>query len=226
MHLLSTSAFDRSLFLNRSLDATAVLEFEQSKEEEEPLAHDSSLTLFQQFFETNQKLGLNDDNVLDMISEYELLCCDHLSVTTDLIRSKVRDSVDSKNLTKLESVLRLERNSWRLIHALFADRIRFADQLSDDMIVDNIIRKMSDKEVIEKMFEVNSQMRQMQIVIDWLERNQMDDCEETVADKVHFYSEGSAAVPRSRAHFLFLFRAVLLGKHFACAQDEGPELRH
>jgi hypothetical protein len=92
-------------------------------------------------------------------------------------------------MNKFVNLLRLERNSWRLAKVMFEDKAKNVNDC-EDMIVDDIITKMSDKQLIERTFERSSSLRQMQLVIDWLEHNQIDDNEDLDIDKVEFYSEG------------------------------------
>jgi hypothetical protein len=124
-----------------------------------------------------------------MLREFELLCSDHLIVNSNLIKSKVRPISESQQMNKFVNLLRLERNSWRLAKVMFEDKAKNVNDC-EDMIVDDIITKMSDKQLIERTFERSSSLRQMQLVIDWLEHNQIDDNEDLDIDKVEFYSEG------------------------------------
>ena len=223
MHLLPTNLFNQTVYLNPNMSVNmsvnstnqsillnetiasnrgyepsmALINFDETAlepEKEDSFALGSSISLYNQFFEAIQKYGTNDDNIFEMLSEFELLCCDHLTVTSNLIKSKVRNTVESQNMNKLENLLRLERNSWRLFKSIFEDKKSFSSMdTMEDMIVDDITSKMSDKKLIERSFEKNSELRQMQVVIDWLERNQMDDNEDMgtdKSDKVQFYSEG------------------------------------
>ena len=221
MHLLPQNIYNETVFLNpnqtlnpnygpnvttvsnRGIDGTSVAlinfdDTEVDNEKEESFCLGSSIGLCQQFFETIQKYGTNDENIFEMLTEFELLCCDHLMVTSNLIKSKVRNTEETQNMAKLENLLRLERNSWRIFKSINEDKKLFAtNDAHEDMIVDDIVNanKMSDKKLIEKTFERNSVLRQMQVVIDWLERNQLDDNEDVANDRVQFYSEGFNTFP-------------------------------
>jgi hypothetical protein len=203
MHLLPSNLINESIFLNpsneRTVDSTvsrhesALFEttnvgFNEDMNEESVIL-EPSLTLYQQFFEANQKYAINDENVFIMLREFELLCSDHLIVNSNLIKSKVRPISESQQMNKFVNLLRLERNSWRLAKVMFEDKAKNVNDC-EDMIVDDIITKMSDKQLIERTFERSSSLRQMQLVIDWLEHNQIDDNEDLDIDKVEFYSEG------------------------------------
>lgn len=60
------------------------------------------------------------------------------------------------------------------------------------MMVDGILKKMSDKDVVDAYFERNSSARLMQLVLDWLEQNEREDMDMgKYSDKIKFYSEGT-----------------------------------
>ncbi|CAG2104167.1 unnamed protein product [Medioppia subpectinata] len=182
MHLLPQQLINQSVFLNTTADETSVADNTLMAAEE-----DSSLTLYHQFFEANQKYSESEDNVFEMLTEFELLCCDHLIVTSNLMKSRVRHSVESKDMTKLENLFRLERNSWRVFRAMFEDRLK-NDANNDEMT--DISVALSDKTFVDRLFEREPRLREMQLVVDWLERNQLDDNEEVSKDRIQFYSEG------------------------------------
>jgi Nuclear pore protein 84 / 107 len=190
MHLLPSNLINQSVFLSTTANDTFQSNTILEEPDEESFSSDSALTLYQQFFETNQKYAANEDNVFEMLTEFELLCCDHLMVTSSLMKSKVRHSAETKDMNKLENVFRLERNSWRVFRAVFEDRTKSGGDCQEDMIVDDMVTKMSDKTFAERLFERDCRLRQMQLVIDWLERNQLDDSEDVANDRIQFYSEG------------------------------------
>lgn len=59
------------------------------------------------------------------------------------------------------------------------------------MVVDGLVKRMSDKDVVDAFFERNSSARLMQVVLDWLEKNESEDIDMAkYCDKIEFYSEG------------------------------------
>lgn len=163
-------------------------------EEEETVQLDQNEacgTLYQQFLEGQQKYHIEDD-VFDLVKEYEGICADHLQVLDQLKRQRTKkgmradDSVVSADLLRM---LQLERNSWRLTRSLYYDRIRSpADE--QDMVVDES-RTLSDRQVIDLLYERNSKIRQMQLITDCLEQNYMDDMQRIENEEnINFYSEG------------------------------------
>jgi len=87
-------------------------------------------TLFKSFLECNKKSTEYLD-IFSLVKEYEEQCCDHLSVLLSLKETRLK--MDHKELTnlppKMETLLRCERNSWRLIRALFEDKIKNEGEL-------------------------------------------------------------------------------------------------
>ncbi|CAG2182010.1 unnamed protein product, partial [Oppiella nova] len=103
MHLLPSNLINQSVFLSTTANDTFQSNTILEEPDEESFSSDSALTLYQQFFETNQKYAANEDNVFEMLTEFELLCCDHLMVTSSLMKSKVRHSAETKDMNKLEN---------------------------------------------------------------------------------------------------------------------------
>lgn len=82
-------------------------------------------TLFKSFLDCKKKSNEYYD-IFSLIKEYEEQCCDHLSVLLSLKESRLKmDPKDFTNLPpEMETFLRCERNSWRLVRALFEDKIK------------------------------------------------------------------------------------------------------
>ena len=193
---------------SRSQDATLM---------EEESSHDTLVvgdataetcaTLYQQFLEAHHRHPLEgpfEEDSWAVIDEYADVCCDHLNVLEELKKKR------SDNINRFDSpiisdnvlnMLRLERNSWRLIRLLYLDRVNERrDDMTEDMeseVDEGII--VSDRQVVDKFFERSPSIRQMQLVIDWLEGNFAEDLQRSVDDeKIEFYSEG----PHSLEHTL------------------------
>ena len=155
------------------------------------VADEACGTLYQQFLEGQQKYHIEDD-VFDLVKEYEGICADHLQVLDQLKRQRTKKGIRSDDQVVSAEILRmlqLERNSWRLTRSLYYDRIRSpADE--QDMAVDEC-RKLSDRQVIDLLYERNSKIRQMQLITDCLEQNFLDDMQRIENEEnINFYSEG------------------------------------
>lgn len=153
-------------------------------------------TIFQQFYDTFHDYQLSQD-VFTMLLGFETLTIEYLHF---IEVQKKRYNIHGSDSSKLwpngsEQLIRSERNSWRLIRILFEDRIKsLSDSLdnSEPMSIDSSHKQQSDKELIENFYDKNSAIREMQLVIDWLEQNEMDDMEEKgeTEDKIEFYNNG------------------------------------
>lgn len=75
-------------------------------------------------------------------------------------------------MTPEELSLENERNTWRLIYCLYQNRLDSIDFNSQvDMVGGSNI---SEKEVIEALYKNSQLIREYQLIIDWLERNALD----------------------------------------------------
>lgn len=145
--------------------------------------------LFRQFFEAKQKFKKLDE-VFDLVKEYEELCNDYLTVMGSLQKSKANLSVNQATnfTTKIKQTLKSELFAWRLIRALYEDRLK--DENMETVLNCETNERFSDKQVIERFYESNANVRQMQLVIDCLEQNEHDQLEEeNYNEKIQFYSE-------------------------------------
>lgn len=167
-------------------------------EEEEELTvavtdQEACSTLYQQFQDGLIKYQVNED-IFDLVKEYEGICSDHLQVLDQLKRQRTKQGIRFDDTVVSAEVLRmlhLERNSWRLIGSLYFDRIKSsAEDQQQDMAVDES-RVLSDRQVIDQLYERNSRIRQMQLIADWLELNFQDDMMRMENEEnIRFYSEG------------------------------------
>ncbi|XP_023174045.1 nuclear pore complex protein Nup107 [Drosophila hydei] len=67
--------------------------------------------------------------------------------------------------------LKQEINTWRLLHALYYDRLLLqTDTQADDEMQDGPLLGGSEKEVIQQLYSINAQLREYQMVVDWLEK--------------------------------------------------------
>lgn len=88
------------------------------------------------------------------------------------MQSKVENTEIAKEETSLES----ERNTWRLIYCLYQNRIRSSNLSSTQMEHDASTNNgyISEKNVIENFYKSESYIREYQLIIDWLEKNALD----------------------------------------------------
>lgn len=85
------------------------------------------------------------------------------------MQAKVENTVISSEEISLEN----ERNTWRLIYCLYQNRINTSE--FDTPMEDNSeVTYISEKSVIDHLYKTESQTREYQLIIDWLEKNALD----------------------------------------------------
>lgn len=142
-------------------------------------------TLCHQFLDALEKHA-EPAEVFDLAAESEDICSDHLRIMERLKKQRAGNS--SSVPSDFLSMLRYERNSWRLARSLYADRITSANApvpFCDESEV------TSDRDVVDQLYACKPIIREMQLVVDWCEQNYYEDIQEVEAnDKIEFYSEG------------------------------------
>ena len=109
----------------------------------------------------------------------------HPNVTfggTNVYRNMVSDLCDT---------LGNEKNTWRLLGKLYLDRLT-ADVNDDDVekLLPSVART-SEKKLIENLFLKSRELREGQIVVEWLEANARDDFDENA--RLHYFADGAVS---------------------------------
>ncbi|RWS22909.1 nuclear pore complex protein Nup107-like isoform X1, partial [Leptotrombidium deliense] len=187
-HRSSTSRYASKLlgnsFVEDSFSNTFVTVNQSFENNSDETAHLEPLSiLFEDFLEAKRKYPKNDQ-LFDLLQEYEDLCSDNLTVLLNLV-SKTRDA---HSLSRCENMLRNERNTWRLLRVLYEDR--FKNEVHDENMQEENVTRLTDKEVVDALYDRDSNLRQMQLVIDWLEQNESDALNEDETFKLEFFAEG------------------------------------
>jgi len=87
----------------------------------------------------------------------------------------MQSKVENTEIAEEEISLESERNTWRLIYCLYQNRISSAGlstQMEHDGPTNN--NYISEKDVIENLYKSESYIREYQLIIDWLEKNALD----------------------------------------------------
>ena len=93
-------------------------------------------------------------------------------------------------VTELCNTLNNERNTWRLLGKLYHDRLTSDDDNSEEKLLPCVART-SEKKLIENLFRKSRELREGQIVVDWLESNARDDFDEKA--RLDYFSDGSVS---------------------------------
>ncbi|XP_070164902.1 LOW QUALITY PROTEIN: nuclear pore complex protein Nup107 [Polyergus mexicanus] len=125
--------------------------------------------LYYDFLQSMQA-HFSETQIFDTIADFIQNCADTLDIMRDM-QSKVENMEIAQEEISLES----ERNTWRLIYCLYQNRISSAG-LSTQMEHDGHMNNnyISEKNIIENLYKSESYIREYQLIIDWLEKNALD----------------------------------------------------
>ncbi|XP_054261691.1 nuclear pore complex protein Nup107 [Macrosteles quadrilineatus] len=145
------------------------------------LASDS---LYHSFLESLQ-VHSSSREVFDTIAEFALNCNNTLEL--------MRETHDDKELQWLE----FERNNWRLVQALYQNRLTsdmdgVYDGGEGDGVMD-IVQPPSEKEIVENLYKTNTKIREYQLIVDWLEKNAADVADMRTGPKLHHFMDNTVA---------------------------------
>ncbi|KAL8570338.1 hypothetical protein ACOMHN_035756 [Nucella lapillus] len=156
----------------------------------------ASTGLFSDFDQCLRQNGA-PHQVLDLLSDYESVVADQVTIVRKLVRRARLEQQKFKKTYGTLDLLDKERSTWQLIASLFKDRLE-ADALKEaqqmeeeaDMALDpkQRIIELSEQEITSKLFEKDTELRQCQLVVDWLENCAREDLDE-VADNVKFFTD-------------------------------------
>ena len=94
-----------------------------------------------------------------------------------------------KTVTVLEGLIN-ERNTWRLLGKLYTDRLVTAARPPPVLPPPS---PRSEKQLIERLFQRSSAVRQAWIVVEWLERNAQDQMEESMMRQLQYFTDSTVA---------------------------------
>ncbi|XP_019626310.1 PREDICTED: nuclear pore complex protein Nup107-like [Branchiostoma belcheri] len=126
--------------------------------------------------------------VFELLDEYQQVCCEQVSLLKRIVK-KVTTAQNKFQLTlTVLQLLQQEKCTWRLLFSMYKDRIQSEFSESEAMMTDLVNNNVSERKIVEALFEREASTRQSQLVIDWLERNAADDVVDFY-EKVEFYSQ-------------------------------------
>ncbi|XP_033322912.2 nuclear pore complex protein Nup107 [Megalopta genalis] len=116
------------------------------------------------------QMNFSETQVFDIIADFIQNCTD----TLDIMRG-MQAKVETAEASEEEIALENERNTWRLVYCLYQNRINslnFPTTMEDDADENNTY--VSEKVIIDNLFKVERYIREYQLIIDWLEKNALD----------------------------------------------------
>lgn len=157
---------------------------------EEPGVQAASI-LFKEFLNAyKSKPSMHE--VFQLLLDYECLCSNQVNFLKKIIMKL--PSHKFQRAHSLLEMLRDERNTWKLFRILYQDRLEVEEMLrSEVMMMDTLCKRMSDKQLIEYLYERDATVRQNQLIVDWLEKNAADDFEHNYPNKVEYFLENNNA---------------------------------
>uniref|UniRef100_A0A4W5KEZ4 Nuclear pore complex protein n=1 Tax=Hucho hucho TaxID=62062 RepID=A0A4W5KEZ4_9TELE len=151
--------------------------------EEDP-GEAASVSLFPEFLQSY--LRHSSTAVFDLLEEYEAICQDKVGMLQRLVSRAAPGQQKSSKTAGMRWLLQQEMVTWRLITSLYRDRIQ--SELEDDIMMDVAAPSVSEKVVMEQLFQRDAVVRQSQLVVDWLESIAKDEIGD-FSDNIEYYAK-------------------------------------
>ncbi|GFS99260.1 nuclear pore complex protein Nup107 [Nephila pilipes] len=152
-------------------------------------------SMYQDFLSFYQSYS-GEQDAFDLLLNYEEICCSKFAaVSKVLMSSTCTDMNFSKLSAQLES-LQMERNTWRLLRILVQDRLE-AESADEGDILMSTLGKMTDKQIVDNLYNRNAYIRQCQLIVDWLEKNCEEDFQCTIFDKFQYFTDRCMSLEHS-----------------------------
>ncbi|XP_071946687.1 nuclear pore complex protein Nup107-like [Antedon mediterranea] len=141
--------------------------------------------LFEDFMKSFRVFSSPTD-VFRLVAEYEKLCSEQVTMLNKLVKKANPGQNKFSKTVEVLNLLEQEKCTWRLLGSLYQDRQSAEDEETMDTGMD--MERKSEQEISNSLFARNSSLRQSQIVVDWLERNAVDQIQDYY-ENVEFYSQ-------------------------------------
>ncbi|XP_064417789.1 nuclear pore complex protein Nup107 isoform X1 [Latimeria chalumnae] len=145
----------------------------------------ASISMFPDFLQSF--LRYSSTGVFDLVEGYEVLCNTQVSMLKKIIN---RATPGQQKFSKTASVMWLlqqEMVTWRLLASIYRDRIQSA--LEEEATMFEVADpNVSEKTLVEMLFQRDSVVRQSQLVVDWLESIAKDAVGD-FSDNIEFYAK-------------------------------------
>ncbi|KAK3704372.1 hypothetical protein RRG08_012437 [Elysia crispata] len=132
-------------------------------------------SLFEEFSEA-LKRSAAPHQAMNLLQDYKSVCEDQVTMLKKLMNGLVRnESKFNKTLSTYET-LKFEKETWTLFHCLYKDRLEMEEKENEYMENDwegednkTLVWALSEQNIVTRLFEKDSVVRQSQLVVDWLE---------------------------------------------------------
>uniref|UniRef100_A0A1B0CRS0 Nuclear pore complex protein n=1 Tax=Lutzomyia longipalpis TaxID=7200 RepID=A0A1B0CRS0_LUTLO len=126
----------------------------------------------------------NDAELFETIQDLIQTCTD----TLDEMQTQSRRVYDRSGVSEDIQGLQMERNVWRLIYSLYRDRVIVQKEAMD---CDDIPLGGSEKTIVEHLYASNSNLREYQLIVDWLELCSLEQTSVKKTIVEHLYASNS-----------------------------------
>ncbi|KAG8439653.1 hypothetical protein GDO86_005724 [Hymenochirus boettgeri] len=124
--------------------------------------------------------------VFELIEQYETACNNQITLLKKIVKRVTPGQQKFSKTAGILWLLQQEMVTWRLIAALYRDRIQSA--LEEENMFEIAAPNASEKTVVEKLFQRDALVRQSQLVVDWLESIAKDEVGD-FSDNIEFYAK-------------------------------------
>lgn len=133
------------------------------------LARQKTGQLYQNFYSVLAQRP-NDLEIFETVKEFGQVCAETLDA---IVEGGRRVNGDRHILSCGEDVwLTHEKNTWNLLYCLYKDRL--VNQ-KEDMDTDDFGLAASERQIVEQLYITNANLREYQLIVDWLELSALDD---------------------------------------------------
>lgn len=149
-------------------------------------------SLYSRFLE-NLRCRTNDSEIFDTIKDLIESCSDTLYEISKPTASAARMGSTTATTKSVYKWLTKERETWRLLYALYKDRLVVQKEAEIDGGGggDDIqLLTGSEREIIEHLYVNNANLREYQLIVDWLEQTAADEHDQIKeGGKIGFYTD-------------------------------------
>ncbi|KAG8179404.1 hypothetical protein JTE90_026304 [Oedothorax gibbosus] len=137
-----------------------------------------------------------EHEIFNLLLNYEEICCRGFETVSKMVMKNTCTETSLSKVSDMLTSLQLERNTWRLLRILFQDRLE-ADMVDEAEMLMSTLGKTSDKQIVDNLYQKDAYIRQSQLIVDWLEKNNEEDIQSTFFDKFEHFTDKCIALEHS-----------------------------
>ena len=123
------------------------------------------------------------------VSQYERICAQQAETLSKIIRKAPRQHANFSRTHQVYQQMIGERNTWRLLGSLYAERTNENEINGDQHMLDETSVPLTDQTIVTQLYDNDNTIREVQIIIDWLEKNAADDLGSQAFDRMEYFSD-------------------------------------